>query len=243
MRSIDLCTARRTLRPAARPALLLPVLLLGAIGCNTTGRPLPDLVHEINGTLQSSATIVPGDKLEIRFPYESDWDHTTEVGPDGKAAFLALDEILVVGSDLQELDRLLTEKYSEILEKSDLTVRVLEAAPRTASIIGQVGEPGSYAVRDHYTFFELLADAQSYERRTADLEATVLIRWIQSEQRFQAWRIDLSQEYWEHPEPLFIQPLDVVFIPNTDVDRANIFVDQWIRRMLPFPYLYTPLAE
>lgn len=236
---------------ASRRSLGLGVLLLfgslvligGLAGCNTTGRPLPEMVREVNSTLHIGDTILPGDKLEVRFVYESDWNHTTTVSEKGTAVFLGVDEMLVGGLTIPALDELLSRSYSSLLQKPDLTVRVMEAAPRMAAILGEVREPGHYAVRDRYTIFDLMADAEGYLKRTADLDALLLVRWMPELQQARAWTIDCDPEWWTTAEPLYIQPLDMVFIPNKPIDKVNIFVDQYLRLMLPFPYLYIPTVS
>jgi polysaccharide export outer membrane protein len=201
------------------------------------------MVHEVNATLHLSERIVPGDELEVRFAYEPDWTHTALVSPAGKATFTQLDEIAVGGMTLAAVDDLLTRRYEGVLEKNDLSVRVKTPAPRTALILGEVREPGSYPVRDRYTIYDLIGDAEGFLKRTADLDALLLVRWIPDVQQMRYWYIDLDPEWWTCPEPLYIQPHDIVFIPNKPIDKVNIFVDQYIRLLLPFPYLYVPTVS
>ena len=52
-----------------------------------------------------------------------------------------------------------------------------------------------------------------------------------------SWLIDARIEHWGVAPPVYLQPNDLVFVPNTNIDDANIFVDKYIRQMLPFPYL------
>ena len=42
---------------------------------------------------------------------------------------------------------------------------------------------------------------------------------------------------WTGSVPLYLQPYDVVFIPNTPIDAVAIWVDNHIRRMIPVPYV------
>jgi protein involved in polysaccharide export with SLBB domain len=219
------------------------ILALGALaGCNTTGRPLPEMVKEVNASFRTAEMISPGDVLEVRFPYEPEWTHTSVVARDGTAVFLELDEVLVGGMTVAALDVVLTRGYSTILEKPDLSVRISVPAPRTAVILGEVRQPGNYPVRERYTIFDLIGDAEGFSKRTADLDALLLVRWIPERKEMRSWYIDLDPEWWVCPEPLYIQPFDIVFIPNKPIDKVNIFVDQYIRLMLPFPYLYLPAA-
>jgi protein involved in polysaccharide export with SLBB domain len=237
-------TGTNDVSPATPPTLLAFALVAGSlVGCNTTGRPLPELVREINATFHQGDSVLPGDELEVRFPYTPEWTHSATVSPTGMASFLELDDIPVGGLTVEAIDEVLTQGYTAILEMPDLTVRVKTPAPRTAAILGEVREPGNYAVRDHYTLLQLLADSEGYLKRSADLDALLLLRWIPDLQQVRAWYIDADPEHWVCAEPLYIQPLDVVFIPNKPIDKINIFVDQYLRLMLPFPYLYVPTVS
>lgn len=234
------CRRPAPIAPLAIRAAALLICLAGAVGCNTTGRPLPDMVSEINGTLHSGESILPGDVLEVFFTFESEWTHTTRVTEEGKATFNALDERDVGGLTVTQLDAILTEEYDKILERPELSVRVSTPSPRTASILGEVRAPGVYTVRPRYTLIDLLADSEGFLKRTADLDGLLLLRWLPDRQEVQSWYIDANPKFWTGAEPLYIQPLDIVYIPNKPIDKVNIWVDQYIRLMLPFPYLYLP---
>ena len=96
--------------------------------------------------------------------------------------------------------------------------------------------PGVYEIRNHYTLLDLFADAGGHSKRTADLTGLMFLRWIPDIQQVRAWYVDVSKEHWTGHEPLYIQPLDVVYIPNKAVDKVNIWIDQYIRRMIPIPF-------
>jgi hypothetical protein len=36
---------------------------------------------------------------------------------------------------------------------------------------------------------------------------------------------------------ILLQANDLIFVPNTPIDDVNIWIDQYIRLMIPFPYL------
>ena len=50
-----------------------------------------------------------------------------------------------------------------------------------------------------------------------------------------AWKIDCSIEQWSSTKAIWLQPGDIIFIPNKTVDKVNIWIDQYIRRMIPLP--------
>ena len=90
------------------------------------------------------------------------------------------------------------------------------------------------------TFPEALARAGGPKKESAALASTMLIRWSAGTGKQLAWKLDARPEQWTGQTPLYLQPYDVIYIPNTPVDEVAIWVDNYIRRMIPFPYLIAP---
>ena len=72
---------------------------------------------------------------------------------------------------------------------------------------------------------------------------TLLVRWSPSTGKQLHWTIDARPETWSGSTPLLLQPYDVLYVPNTPVDEVAIWVDNYIRRMIPFPYIIPPVAR
>ncbi len=216
-------------------AALFLLSLLACAGCTSAGAPLSALAPVINATRTLDDRILPGDGLEVRFPYASEWTHSTTVSPVGKASFLGVDELVAADLTVMELDQRLTDEYEEVLRKPDLTVRVVTPAPRTAAILGEVKKPGQYGVTGGSTLLDLFAAAEGHLKPTARLKNILFLRWIPAESHFRAWIIDARTEQWASAEPLYVQPRDIVYIPHTEINQVNIWVDQYIRRMIPLP--------
>jgi polysaccharide export outer membrane protein len=199
---------------------------------------MSEVTAEINASrVESGIVLGPGDVLSVRFPELSDWNHETTVRPDGKASFLLLDDLRVAGLTIDVLDRFLTEAYRPHRVALTLTVMVISQAPRTVTVLGEVRRPGAVALdlNGHLTLVESLARAGGYIKETALLKRLLLVRWEAQENRQLAWEIDARPDQWAAEVPILLQPFDVVFVPNTPVDDVGIFVDQYIRRMIPFP--------
>ena len=62
---------------------------------------------------------------------------------------------------------------------------------------------------------------------------TLLIRRSPQTGLCQAWRIDAREDQWETAEPIYLQRHDLIFVPNKPIDNINIWVDQYINRMVP----------
>lgn len=218
------------------PSTLILCAALCCSACSDVGTPLPELTPEINATLRPMPLLfAPGDVISVRFPYKVEWDHQTTVGADGRAMFHGIGSMAVAGLTLDELNRRLQEAYAPKLTVSDVSVLVITRAARNVVVMGEVGRSGAIPLEGRMTFLDAIARAGGPLKATAYLEHTLLIRWFPEENRQVVWNIDACVDNWSGPVPLVLQPYDVIFIPNKPVDRVNIWVDQYIRQMLPFP--------
>jgi protein involved in polysaccharide export with SLBB domain len=225
--------------PSALGALLLALVLFG---CSSRGTPLPDVAPEINSTYQAGIFVLaPGDLLTIAFeedrvPYE------TPVLPDGKASFHQLGDIHVAGLTVDQLDQVLTQQYGDFLEVPGLSVTVQELGERSVAVMGQVKNPGAIQIQGgRMSLLDALGHAGGPNSTTANLKDVMLVRWLPIEQRVRAWHMNAHRDYWGEADPILLQPFDVLYVPETAIVSVNTWVDQYIRRMLPFPFLPIPL--
>ncbi|MEM7260562.1 MAG: polysaccharide biosynthesis/export family protein [Planctomycetota bacterium] len=207
-------------------------------GCafSRAGKPIPEIAQEINQTIsESTAGLTEGDFLDVQFPNTPQWSHQVRVGLNGKASFLGIpEEVEVKGMTSEELRALLESKYQEFLTKPRVGLFVKEFAARPISVIGDVGRPGLVALESNtMPLLEALARAGGHRKDTSDLKRIILVRWDAENSRQLRWTIDASLEYWGIDDPVLLQPHDLVFVPNRGIDEVDIWVNNWIRRLLP----------
>jgi len=213
-----------------------------ACGCSSTppGKPMRELAPTINETLSVGDTaLVPGDVLTLKFPRQPKWNQELiVVRPDGNAAFLEVDDVQVVGMSLEALDEILTGKYAKILAEPELTIGVSALAERNVFVMGEVLQPGAFPIpAGHLSLVEAIGLAEGFIRDTALLEHTQLVRWIPEENRIRTWKIDASRAEWGSDVPILLQPHDVIYVPAKPIVHVNDWIDRYLRRMIPFPYL------
>ena len=228
-------------------AAIAAVLLLTALpACTSAGTPIPDIAREINATRQAGPMrFVPGDRIALRFASNPTLDQRLDVRPDGKASFLMVGEINVAGKTAEELTKELTSAYTGKLTSPDLSVNIdtsVQAtqldSPRRIFVLGEVTMPGAFPYNgEDITIPKALAAARGFDKTSAALQAILLVRWLPKENGYHGWKIDAEPEFWGSPNQVFLQPGDVVYVPNTTIDKVDIWVDKYIRQVIPFPYL------
>ena len=217
--------------------LLLSASLL-APGCASSGTSLREVVHDINATLEAGPTLLlSGDTIEVNFTERPDWALSAPVRPDGHASFSHVGDVEVAGLSVADVEARLRESYALVFPQLEVSVGVTLLAQRNVYVMGEVQRPGELPINGRLTLLEALAMAGGPIKRTALLQNTLLVRWCAGEKRILAWRIDAEVEHWGDSSPLLLQPHDVIFVPNKPIDDANIWVDQYIRQMIPIPFI------
>jgi protein involved in polysaccharide export with SLBB domain len=228
---------------------VLAIVAAVAIGlvcaaCQTSGGPnLRRIATEVNATLEPATVVLGvGDQIEVRFASSPTWNQVVDITSDGGASFLAIGRLIVAGMSPGRLNQTLTDAYSRVLTNPELDVSVKSLGARTVYVMGEVLNPGEFALGPdrRLTLVEALARAGGPIKASAYLAHTMLVRWSASTGKQLHWTIDARPEYWTGKVPLYLQPYDVIYVPNTPVDVVAIWIDNYIRRMIPLPYLFSP---
>lgn len=219
---------------------LAPLLLCGLAGCASAGDPMKRIAPQVNMTRFTGAVVLsPGDTFTVDFIDRTidSWRQVdVEVRPDGRASLRSLDDVMVAGLTVDQLDRVLTGAYERILQVPELTVTLTRMAERRVFVMGELKNPGAFPLEsDHLTLEEALALAGGPRPETALLKQVLLVRWVVQDRQRKVWTIDIRQDQWDTKEPIFLQPHDLIYVPNKPIVRVNIWVDQYIRQMIPLP--------
>ncbi|MCA8962715.1 MAG: polysaccharide export protein [Planctomycetes bacterium] len=223
---------------AAAVRIAALVLSVNLWGCAFTerGTPLGEIAPTINQTLSPQINgLAQGDFLKISFPNSPQWTHEVRVGLDGKASFLGIPgQLDVQGLTTEALREVLESKYSEFLTQPRIGVFVLQFTPRPVMVIGDVGQPGVIPMdSNRLTLLQALARAGGHRKDTMDLKRVQLVRWDAQNQQQLRFNIDASLKHWGIGEAVLLQPNDLVFVPNRAIDEVDIWINNWIRRLIP----------
>ncbi|VAX11608.1 hypothetical protein MNBD_GAMMA26-9 [hydrothermal vent metagenome] len=160
-----------------------------------------------------------------------------KVRTDGLAVFPAIGGVVLEGLTISEAQHVIMDKYQNILNYVAVTLSLSDSAQQSIAVVGEVKNPGVYTVSNPIVPHYALALAGG-EETTADLEQIAILR-TRSDGSLETILLSANTAATWKENRLnnnFIMAGDVVYVPRTDVSYINLFIDQYIRKMLPFTF-------
>jgi polysaccharide export outer membrane protein len=204
-----------------------------------------------------------GDVVDVTYFYQPELNMSLQVRPDGLVSFPLVGDLKLAGRSITAVNRELKERYKpELAEgKNDVVVNVKSYARRKVFVSGEVNRPGSMAIPGDMTVFEAIVEAGGI-RPTGNRKIVYLLRrGSDGNPVLQEVSLDVPVKLAVGQAPMakapagtlfaamtVLEPFDVVLVPESKVSRANRWVDQHIRQMIPalitagFSYLFNPIA-
>lgn len=216
------------------------VLLLMLASCGgsvfTNPVPLTDPQMQAPPTQKTDYRIGVSDELEIKFLYNPELNEKIPVRPDGKISLQMVNEVSVLGLTPLELREQLMDKYGAELKKPEITVIVRSFTAQKIFVDGEVGRGGTVMpIIGPMTVLQAVTTAGGF-RETARRNEVVLIR-MGTEGKPVGTVLNLERvlDGSDFSQDIYLKPYDIVFVPKSPIANVNTWVDQYIRRLLPFP--------
>jgi len=216
--------------------LLLLVFLSAESGCRHYEQPrYPG--DEAAGSAPETGPyrLIPGDVIDIEFPFHPEWNATGRIRPDGRFTAPFVGEVQAAGKTLDEVRGTLEKELARHIQDPQVLLDISEFGAREIFVGGEVMQPGVVTFDGRsVTLLEAIMRAGGWNKETAYLKSVIVARDLPDGRR-KSWVVDLSTmlEAAVPPQPVHLLNHDVVLVPNTAIDEANIFVDKYINRMIP----------
>ncbi len=186
---------------------------------------------------QQNYHIQPGDQLSISFYLNPEFNDEVPVSPDGRITLRLIGAVPAGGMTPSQLAAQLDKAYLSELRSPDAAVSVKNMPGRQVYVQGQVNHPGAFPLEPGMTALQALADAGGVTQDASD-DNVVLIR-RDACGRPTGERLDLASAV-DSPgkgEDAALMPYDVLVVPRSRIANMDLFVQQYIRGLLPIqPY-------
>jgi len=221
------------LEPKVKQFLLVMagvLLVVTLIGCQST--PLAVSAIELEPEPAPKVTLAPGDVIDIKFFYTPELNHTQAVRPDGKITLQLIGEVEAEGKTPSELRAELLELYLPHLKKPEVAVIVRSLRNRRVYVGGEVNTPGLIDMPGRLTALEAIMEAGGFNMLTAEVRNVVIIR--HKDGRRYGGALDLEEALeGKEVKPFFLEPYDIVYVPQTTIAKVNQWIDQHINKLVP----------
>jgi protein involved in polysaccharide export with SLBB domain len=219
-----------------RHTLWILCLLLAA--CGSTVRNIP-AAKPGDPRVSSPAVpgeeyrIQPGDMLDIKFFYSPELNEQMPVRPDGRIALQLAEEIQAAGLTPGELTTVLKEKYSRELRKPDVVVIVRTFGNQRIYVDGEVSKPGLFPLTGPTTVLQAIAQAGGFVYTGNTTDVVVIRRGAENQPVAMLVNMEKVYDGTDMGQDIYLRPFDIVYVPKTAIANANLWIEQYLTRMVP----------
>ncbi len=174
----------------------------------------------------------PGDVIEVKFAYASQYNETQMIRPDGTIEMQLVGTVKARNKTPEELRQELMRLYGRELKHPNLVVLLRSSEQQRVYVGGAVRTPGSVEMNGPLTVLEAIYRSGGLNLDQAEVSSVVVVR--NEDGRRRAYRVDLQAALkGDNYKPFVLQPRDIIFVPRSWIADVNLWVSQHMYKMLP----------
>ena len=187
--------------------------LLLALGCGSAAQvrdlpPMPD-----TATIMQSATLGPGDVVEVRVYQEKELSGLFRVGVDGLFSYPLVGEVSAKGLTASQLASTITTSLKAgYLREPQVSVFVKEFNSKKVFVLGEVRKPGTFRYEDKMTIVQAVTLAGGLKALAAK-DRLILTRLVEGDEK--KFVVPFERISQGRVSNIFLQPGDIVFVPES----------------------------
>lgn len=238
LRSSHFLYARRSISQVL--ALFSLGLLLAACGpMLKQGTPLADVQKDDELRSKGLYVISPGDQIEVVHLVDTDYNAVVLVKPDGMVSLPGLPmDVAASGRTTADLANQLNGLYMKYayIKKPNFSLIVRSYGAQQVFVGGEVQHPGYLEFQGgERNLMQVLMAAGGMTPTARTNEVLIVRNNVAGKRIIFSVNTDKIVSGEDLGQDVSIHPLDTVLVPRSDIAQADIWVDQYIRQMLPVP--------
>lgn len=153
-----------------------------------------------------------GDVLEVQVWQEPDLSRTVKVRLDGRISLPLTGDVQAAGKAIDELDSYLEKKIAELVTEPAVSVILVENRSRRYYVVGQVGQPGEFAIEYPLTLLQAIARSGGFQE-WAKREEIKVVRRAGGKEELLRFDYDSFVKGKDLGQNIFIAPGDTIIVP------------------------------
>ncbi len=176
----------------------------------------------------------PGDEIDIRLTYNPEYSDRVTVAPDGRIAMPLIGGLKAEGLTAAELERDLIRRYARDLRRPELTVVPRSFGSQKVFVGGEVNQQGVQALPGRIGVLEAILLAGGAKTSGQLKEVGLIRRNSEGKPMLRTVNVEALMSTGDPAQDVPLQPFDIVYVPRSSIAELGLFIDQYIRQVLPF---------
>jgi len=177
-----------------------------------------------------------GDVLDVKFYYNPELNDSVTVRPDGRVSLQLAPEVMAAGITPNDLAGQLRERYRGELRNPQVTVIVRSFGSQRMFVDGEVGTPGLVTLTGPLTVMQAIAEAGGMRETARVNEVLVIRRTAAKKPQVMTVNLENAINGTDLGQDIYVLPFDIVYVPRSPIANVDLWVDQYIRRLIPVPF-------
>ena len=178
--------------------------------------------------------IQPGDQLDVAFYLNSEFNDEVVVRPDGKVSMRLVGSIPAAGLTPEQLAKEVDTAYSSELRDPGASVHVKSMPSREVFVAGRVTKPGAFPLEPGMTAMEAISDAGGYLDDASDTSVVLIRRDVCGTPHGTKLDLDAAAVSKDGSEEnVALMPRDMLVVPRSKIGNVDLFVQQYIKNLIP----------
>lgn len=180
------------------------------------------------------------DQLAIKFYTNPELNEDVKVRPDGKISLQLIDDVQAAGLTPAQLDAEVTKRYTGELADPNVSVILRVTGGEQVYVSGEVGKQGAVPLVGGMTLYQAIQSAGGFLDTAHRRQVIVIRKGPDGKPYGRAVDVRLIQAGESPESDIPMRPLDMVFVPRSNIANVDLFVKQYIRDALPIQALPIP---
>lgn len=158
-----------------------------------------------------------------------------QVKPDGKISLSRLGEVQAAGFSAEELSAALRTAAEGLVHNPiEASVEILKGTGGRIYVGGEVRTPGVYPLEGAPTALQAVLMANGFNNESRLNNVIVIRRNPQGKPIVFKTNLRVALTDGQTQNDIPLRPFDIVYVPKKNIAKADLFVEQYIDRLVPF---------
>lgn len=176
----------------------------------------------------------PGDQIDITVPSAPELSRTgVIVQPDGRVVMPLVEPTMAADRTTTELQAILTEAYASQLLRPEVVVQVKGVTPLKVFVGGEVNAPGVLDMPGDINSLQAVIQAGGFKPSAKPDRVVIIRRGPGGRAMMRVVNLKAPTKKSGGMDLVPLRRFDIVYVPRSNIAEAGLFVQQYIRDLLP----------